>query len=199
MADHIYPIYDRMLPLKEKENLLKQQGKVFWLTGLSGAGKSTIAIQAERRFHEKGHLVKLLDGDNIRSGINSDLGFTMEERKENIRRVAEIAKLFQDTGIITLCTFICPTEEARSMARDIIGSDRYKEVYVSVSLEEAEKRDPKGLYKKARAGIIKNFTGIDSAYEVPEQPDLILQTDHHSIEECVAQLVDYISTECDIT
>ena len=198
MADHIYPIYDRMLSPEDKEQLLEQKGKVFWFTGLSGSGKSTLAIQVERRFHEKGKLVKLLDGDNIRSGINSDLGFTMEDRKENIRRVAEIAKLFKDTGIITLCTFICPTEEARKMAQSIIGADDYREVYISVSLEEAEKRDPKGLYKKARAGIIKNFTGIDSVYETPQHPDLIVQTDQHSIEACVNQLVDFISQECSI-
>ncbi len=196
MADHIYPIYDRMLAPEEKESLLQQKGMVFWLTGLSGAGKSTLAIQVERRFHEQGKLVKLLDGDNIRSGINSDLGFTMESRKENIRRVAEIAKLFKETGIITLCTFICPTEEARNMARGIIGEEGYKEVYIEVDLAEAEKRDPKGLYKKARAGIIKNFTGIDSAYEVPASPDLRVRTDQHDIEACVAQLVEFISQEC---
>ena len=198
MADHIYPIYDRMLSPEDKEQLLGQKGKVFWFTGLSGSGKSTLAIQVERRFHEQGQLVKLLDGDNIRSGINSDLGFTMEDRKENIRRVAEIAKLFKDTGIITLCTFICPTEEARKMAQGIVGADDYREVYISVSLEEAEKRDPKGLYKKARAGIIKNFTGIDSVYETPQNPDLIVQTDQHSIEACVNQLVDFISQACSV-
>lgn len=196
MADNIYPIYDRMLAPADKEALLKQKGKVFWFTGLSGAGKSTLAIQVERRFHEQGHLVKLLDGDNIRSGINSDLGFSMDARKENIRRVAEIAKLFKDTGIITLCSFICPTIEAREMAREIIGKDNYREVYIEVNLAEAEKRDPKGLYKKARAGIIKDFTGIDSAYEAPINPDLRIRTDQNDIETCVGQLVDFISREC---
>ncbi len=196
MADHIYPIYDRMLAQADKEHLLQQKGKVFWLTGLSGAGKSTLAIQVERRFHEQGHLVKLLDGDNIRSGINADLGFTMESRTENIRRVAEIAKLFKATGIITLCSFICPTIEAREMAGEIIGKDDYREVFIEVDLAEAEKRDPKGLYKKARAGMIKNFTGIDSAYEAPPNPDLRIRTDQYDIETCVNQLVDFISREC---
>ncbi|MCL4113822.1 UNVERIFIED_CONTAM: hypothetical protein GTU68_037547 [Idotea baltica] len=168
---------------------------VFWLTGLSGAGKSTLAIQVEREFHERGILVKLLDGDNIRSGINADLGFSMEARKENIRRVAEIAKLFQDTGIVTLCTFICPTIEARQMARDIVGPGRFREIYIEVDLEEAERRDPKGLYKKARAGIIKDFTGIDSAYEAPQNPDLRVRTDQFDIETCVQQLVQYITQE----
>jgi len=193
MADHIYPIYDRMLPRSAKETLLQQQGAVYWFTGLSGAGKSTLAIQVERRLHEQGHLVKLLDGDNIRSGINSDLGFAMEDRRENIRRVAEIAKLFADTGIITLCTFICPTHAARQMAREIIGTDHFKEVYIHVDLEEAERRDPKGLYKKARAGEIKNFTGIDSPYEIPERPDLKVNTSGQSIEDSVGQIMDFIA------
>lgn len=193
MSENIYPIYDQMLSQKDKENLLGTQGKVFWLTGLSGAGKSTLAIQAERRLHEQKKLVKLLDGDNIRSGINADLGFSMEARKENIRRVAEIAKLFKDTGIITICTFICPTIEARTMARNIIGADHFREIYIEVNLEEAERRDPKGLYKKARAGIIKDFTGIDSAYEEPTHPDLRIRTDQLDIENSVQQLVQYIS------
>jgi len=193
MSENIYPIYDQMLTQKEKESLLGTQGKVFWLTGLSGAGKSTLAIQVERRLHEQNKLVKLLDGDNIRSGINADLGFSMEARKENIRRVAEIAKLFKDTGIITICTFICPTIEARKMAREIIGSEHFREVYIEINLEEAERRDPKGLYKKARAGIIKDFTGIDSAYEEPNNPDLRVRTDQSDIETCVQQLVEYIT------
>ena len=194
MADHIYPIYDRMLPTEDKETLLGQKGLVFWMTGLSGAGKSTLAIQAERHLHESGRLVKLLDGDNIRSGINADLGFSMEARQENIRRVAEIAKLFRDTGIITLCTFICPTEAARAQAREIIGPDHFREIYISVDLAEAEARDPKGLYQKARAGEIKNFTGIDSVYEIPQQPDYTVVTGGRSVEESVHDLLHYIQS-----
>lgn len=195
-SEHIYPIYDRMLPKEEKENLLGQKGMVFWLTGLSGAGKSTLAIQAERHLHAAGRLVKLLDGDNIRSGINAGLGFSMEDRTENIRRVAEVAKLFQETGIITLCTFICPTHAARAMAREIIGASHFREIYVQVDLAEAERRDPKGLYKKARAGLIKNFTGIDSAYEVPKAPDCTISTGTGSVEDSVIELMNYIQQEC---
>ena len=195
MGEHIYPIHDKMLGREAKEELLGQRGKVFWMTGLSGAGKSTLAIQAERRLHEQGRLVKILDGDNIRSRINSDLGFSMEARKENIRRVAEIASLFHELGAIVLCTFICPTEAARAMARDIIGAEHYKEVYIQVDLTEAESRDPKGLYKKARAGEIKNFTGIDSVYEVPANPDFVVQTGGRPIEDSVNQLLGFILPE----
>lgn len=198
MSENIYPIYEKMLPQAAKEDLLKQKGMVFWLTGLSGSGKSTLAIQAERHLHDMGQLVKLLDGDNIRSRINSDLGFSMEARKENIRRVSEIARLFRETGIITLCTFICPTHEARKMASDLIGPEHYREIYVQCDLEEAERRDPKGLYKKARAGEIKDFTGIHSPYEIPEQPDLIVDTGAHDIEYCVQQLLMYIMAEAGI-
>ena len=184
-----------MLGQAEKEALTGQKGKVFWLTGMSGSGKSTLAIQAERRLHDSGRLVKLLDGDNIRNRINSDLGFSLEARKENIRRVAEIARLFRETGIITLCTFICPTDEARAVAKELIGAEHYREIYVEASLEVCESRDPKGLYKKARAGEIKDFTGIHSPYEIPKTPDLVVPTGELSIEAAVDKLLTYISEE----
>ncbi|MEM7035836.1 MAG: 3'(2'),5'-bisphosphate nucleotidase CysQ [Bacteroidota bacterium] len=196
--DHIYPVDAKMLPPEAKETLLGQQGMVFWLTGLSGSGKSTVAIQVERHLHAAGHLVKMLDGDNIRNRINSDLGFSMEARKENIRRVAEIARLFRETGVITLCTFICPTIEARAMARDIIGAEHFREIFIDCDLDEAERRDPKGLYKKARAGVIKDFTGIHSPYEKPENPDLIVPTHLQSIGASAQQLLAYIQKETQV-
>lgn len=199
MGEHIYPIYDRMLGREAKEELLGQSGKVFWMTGLSGAGKSTLAIQVERRLHDLGRLVKVLDGDNIRSRINADLGFTMDARRENIRRVAEIARLFHELGAIVLCTFICPTEAARAMAAELIGKDHYREIYIQVDLAEAEARDPKGLYKKARAGEIKNFTGIDSAYEIPQNPDFVVRTGGKTVEESVDELLNFILSEIQLT
>lgn len=195
MGEHIYPIHSQMLDLESKEELLGQRSRVFWMTGLSGAGKSTLAIQIERRLHDLGRFCKILDGDNIRSRINADLGFSMEDRKENIRRVAEIGRLFQESGAIVLCTFICPTDEARAMAKSIIGADRYREVYIDVELAEAESRDPKGLYKKARAGLIKDFTGIDSAYEIPRHPDFVVRTGGRSVQESVDDLLAYVLSE----
>lgn len=177
---------------KEKEYALHQQGAVIWLTGLSGSGKSTIAGSLERKLFEKGHLVQVLDGDNIRVGINKDLSFSIEDREENIRRIAEVAKLFCQSGNICICSFISPTSEIRQLAKNIIGSDDFNEVYIQAPLEICESRDVKGLYKKARAGKIKGFTGIDSPYEEPLQPAVILDSSSHSIEECVNHLYQYL-------
>ena len=157
--ENIYPIFDRMLSREDKEALLGQRGVMLWLTGLSGSGKSTIAIALERELHQRGLLCRILDGDNIRSGINNNLGFSAEDRVENIRRIAEIGKLFVDTGIITIAAFISPSNELRQMATRIIGEGDFLEIYVSTPLEECEKRDVKGLYAKARRGEIRNFTG----------------------------------------
>ena len=190
--NHIYPIFDKMLMRKDKEDLLKQHGVMVWFTGLSGSGKSTIAIAWERELHKRGLLCRILDGDNIRSGINNNLGFTEADRVENIRRIAEVSKLFLDTGVITIAAFISPNNDIREMAADIIGQDDFLEVYVSTPLEECERRDVKGLYAKARKGEIKNFTGISAPFEVPAHPALTLDTSVISLEESVNKLLELI-------
>ena len=190
--ENIYPIFDRMLSRKDKEELLGQRGVMLWLTGLSGSGKSTIAIALERELHKRGLLCRILDGDNIRSGINNNLGFSAEDRVENIRRIAEIGKLFVDTGIITIAAFISPSNELRQMATRIIGAENFLEIYVSTPLEECEKRDVKGLYAKARRGEIANFTGISAPFEAPEHPALSLDTSVLTLEESVHQLLEKI-------
>lgn len=189
---HIYPIFDRMLTRADKEELLKQHSVMIWFTGLSGSGKSTIAIALERELQKRGLLCRILDGDNIRSGINNNLGFSTEDRVENIRRIAEIGKLFVDTGIITLAAFISPNNDIREMAANIIGKEDFMEIYVSTPIEECERRDVKGLYAKARKGEIKNFTGISAPFEAPEHPALSLDTSKLSVEESVNKLLDLI-------
>lgn len=191
-ATNIYPIYDKMMTRADKEELLGQRGVMIWFTGLSGSGKSTVALGVERELHKCGILCRILDGDNIRSGINKNLGFTAEDRKENIRRIAEVGKLFVDTGIVTLAAFISPTNESRRMAAEIIGQDDFKEVYISTPLEICEKRDVKGLYARARRGEIKNFTGISAPFEVPEHPALSLDTSKLTLEESVHKVLELI-------
>lgn len=193
--NNIFPTFDRMLTRQDKERLLGQRGTMVWLTGLSGSGKSTIAIALERRLQERGLLCRILDGDNIRSGINSNLGFSAADRRENIRRIAEVAKLFVDTGIITIAAFISPTVEMRNLARDIIGEADFREVYVSTPLAVCEDRDVKGLYAKARRGEIKNFTGIDAPFEPPTSPALCLDTSVLTLEESVEKLMALIVGE----
>ena len=190
--NHIYPIFDRMLMRKDKEDLLKQHSVMVWFTGLSGSGKSTIAIALERELHKRGLLCRILDGDNIRSGINNNLGFTEADRVENIRRIAEVSKLFLDTGVITIAAFISPNNDIREMAADIIGQDDFLEVYVSTPLEECERRDVKGLYAKARKGEIKNCTGISAPFEEPAHPALTLATSVLSVEKSVNKLLELI-------
>lgn len=189
---HIHPIFDRLLQTETKEKQLNQRGKVIWLIGLSGSGKSTIAQHLEVKLYDEGFLTQVLDGDNIRSGLNKNLTFSDEDRLENIRRISEVAKLFANCGIVTLASFITPTEAIRQMAKEIIGEDKYIEVFVSTSLEECEKRDVKGLYSKARQGIIKNFTGIDSVFETPQNPAIVLSTEGQTIEETVETLYQFI-------
>lgn len=192
MGENIYPIFEKMLQRKDREALLKQKGLMIWMTGLSGSGKSTLAIALERELHQRGILCRILDGDNIRSGINNNLGFSEADRTENIRRIAEVSKLFVDCGIVTLAAFISPTRAIRRMASDIIGSEDFLEVYVSTPLEECEKRDVKGLYAKARRGEIKDFTGISSPFEAPEHPFIAIDTSHQSLEESVHTLLEAI-------
>lgn len=190
--NNIYPIFDRMLARKDKEELLNQHSAMIWFTGLSGSGKSTIAIALERELHKRGLLCRILDGDNIRSGINNNLGFTEADRIENIRRIAEVSKLFVDAGIITIAAFISPSNDIREMAAGIIGKDDFLEVYVSTPIEECERRDVKGLYAKARRGEIKNFTGISAPFEAPVHPTLTLDTSVLSLEESVNKLLELI-------
>ena len=189
---HIYPIFDRMLTRRDKEALLGQRGVMVWFTGLSGSGKSTVAIAVERELQRRGLLCRILDGDNIRSGINNNLGFSETDRVENIRRIAEVGKLFVDTGIITLAAFISPNNALRRMAAGIIGAEDFLEVYVSTPLEVCEQRDVKGLYAKARRGEIKEFTGVSAPFEVPEHPALSLDTSVLTVEESVEKVLELI-------
>lgn len=190
----IYPIFDKMLTRADKEQLLGQRGIMIWMTGLSGSGKSTVAIGVERELQKRGILCRILDGDNIRAGINSNLGFSAEDRKENIRRIAEIGKLFVDTGIVTIACFVSPTLELRQMAREIIGPDDFREVYIATPLEECERRDVKGLYARARKGEVKDFTGISAPFEAPEKPDLRLDTSQMTLKDEVEAVVELCLT-----
>ncbi|MFN3341096.1 MAG: adenylyl-sulfate kinase [Flavobacteriales bacterium] len=190
--NHIFPVSDRLLQRSDKESLLNQRGLVVWMTGLSGSGKSTIAIGLEKRLHQDGILIKVLDGDNVRTGINNNLGFSESDRKENIRRIAEVSKLFVDCGIVCINCFVSPTKEIRQQAKDIIGSTDFYEVYVNTPLVICEQRDVKGLYKKARAGEIADFTGISSPFEAPLKADIELQTKGKSVEETVEELYQFI-------
>lgn len=192
MNQHIYPIFDRILQKSDKEKLLNQRAKVLWFSGLSGSGKSTIAKEVERELYNKGFLTQILDGDNIRSGINSNLGFSENDRIENIRRISEISKLMVNAGIITINSFISPNEQVRNMAKSIIGEENFINIYINASFEECEKRDVKGLYLKARRGEIKNFTGLDSPFEEPVNPDINVQTGKQTVEESTKQILDYL-------
>lgn len=192
MTSDIYPITDKMLTREDHERLLQQRGCVLWFTGLSGSGKSTLALALERELYRKGRVCRLLDGDNVRGGICAGLGFSQEDRRENIRRVAEVACIFKDTGIITLCSFVSPTRDVREMAKEIIGEEDFVEVYVSTPIEVCEERDVKGLYAKARQGEIKDFTGVTAPYEEPLNPQVSIDTSKMSIEESVKTLLPYV-------
>lgn len=193
--ENIYPIFDRMLSRQDKETLLHQRGVMLWFTGLSGSGKSTVAIALERELHKRGLLCRILDGDNIRMGINANLGFSEEDRRENIRRVAEVAKLFVDTGIITIAAFVSPTEELRQLAENIIGKDDFKEIFISTPIEECERRDVKGLYARARRGEVKNFTGISAPFKAPKHPALSIDTSKMPLEESVNMLLKFLNVQ----
>ncbi len=190
--NNIFPIFDSIISSEEKEKQLNQKSLVVWVVGLSGSGKSTLARGLENALHQKGYITQILDGDNLRSGLNKNLTFSDEDRIENIRRAAEVSKLFSDCGIITICSLISPTEEIRKMAKAIVGEDKYYEVFVNCSIEVCESRDTKGLYKRARNGEVLNFTGIDSPFEPPTAPDLEIRTDINTVEDCHKQLVEHI-------
>jgi len=193
--NNIFTFYDEVVQRHEKEKLLKQKAITVWMTGLSGSGKTTIAKIVERKLHEQGRLVQLLDGDNVRHGLNKNLSFTEEDRTENIRRIAEVNKLFNECGVITINCFVSPTVAIRNMASDIIGVDNYYEIFVNTPLHICEERDVKGLYKKARQGEIKNFTGIDAPFEASADPALILLTENKTAEESANELLSFITTK----
>jgi adenylylsulfate kinase len=186
---NIFPVYGSGLVRGDKEALLKQRSVVVWLVGLSGSGKSTLAKGLEKMLHDRGYLTMLLDGDNLRTGVNRDLGFTGQDREENIRRAAEVSKLFMLNGTITICSFITPTTKIRDLARGIIGVEDFYEVYVNCPLKICESRDVKGLYARARAGEIQDFTGVDAPLEAPEDPDIEIRTDQLEIQESLDLLV----------
>lgn len=180
--------FNSFIRRNRKRLLVKQNPKVIWMTGLSGAGKTTLSVALQEEIHKRGFFSKIFDGDVIRKGLCNDLGFSMEDRTENIRRIAELSKIFLDSGIIVICSFISPTREVREMAREIIGKENFIEVFINAPLDVCEDRDVKGLYKKARQGLIKNFTGIDSEFEAPENPDVEVRTDLWSVDKSVKYL-----------
>ena len=190
---NIHTVFDRLIPNEAKEALLGQRGLVVWLYGMSGSGKSTLAVTLERHFHEAGRLCQVLDGDNIRSGINKDLGFSDDDRRENIRRIAEIAKLFCGLNALTFASFITPTNELRCSAREIIGDAALLEVYVKASYEACETRDVKGLYAKAKAGKVQQFTCKDSAFEEPNAADVVIDTETLTVEQAAEKLIALIT------
>lgn len=192
IPDHIHPVFDSILGRKDKQALLKQQSVVIWFTGLSGSGKTTIAIALEKELNKRGILTQVLDGDNIRAGINNNLGFSENDRKENIRRIAEVTKLFLNCGIVTINCFVSPTNEIREQAKTIIGENDFLEIFINTPIEICEQRDVKGLYKKARAGEIKDFTGISSPFEVPVNPFLNVKTANRTVEESVKEILDKV-------
>ncbi len=195
MQKNIFPFQNKLIARTEKEKLLGQNSKVFWFTGLSGAGKSTLALGLEKKLHENGYLSLVLDGDNIRSGINKNLGFSPEDRLENIRRIAEISKLIASSGVIVICAFVSPTNKVRTLAKNIIGKQDFNEIFVATALEICEQRDIKGLYKKARAGKIKNFTGIDAPFEEPQNPDFLIQTKNSIPAESIKKVYKFVLTK----
>ena len=184
--------HDTEITLQMREAQQGHQGCVLWFTGLSGSGKSTVATALQKELFSQGYRVYILDGDNVRHGLNADLGFSDKDRTENIRRIGELAKLFMDAGVITITSFISPFIEDRNRVRDILPDGKFVETHVKAPLEVCEQRDPKGLYKKARSGAIKDFTGIDSPYEAPESPEIVVETFEHSVEECVEQIVSFL-------
>jgi len=198
-GQNIYSVFDEILSREEKESFLNQKAKVIWMTGLSGSGKTTLAKYLERKLQQNGFFTKLLDGDNVRSGLNKGLGFSEDDRNENIRRIAEVSKLFMDGGIISINCFVSPTEHVRDLARQIIGEKDFIEVFINTPLEECEKRDVKGLYAKARSGEIKDFTGISAPFEAPKNPAIEVFTADKSIEDAgddfYHKLIPFITKE----
>lgn len=192
MKDENIVWHNQSITKEKRLTLLNQKPCILWFTGLSGSGKSTIANAVELELFKRGRKTYLLDGDNVRHGLNKDLGFSEQDRIENIRRIGEVAKLFVDSGLIVLTAFISPFKSDRQIARSLVKYDEFIEVFIDTPLEVCEQRDPKGLYKKARDGAIKNFTGISSPYEAPEEPQIHIKTDENSIQECVDIVINYL-------
>lgn len=187
--------HDAKVTKERRQQMNGHSSAVLWFTGLSGAGKSTLSVEVEKRLSERGIHTYVLDGDNIRHGLNKNLGFTAEDRRENIRRIGEVAKLFVDAGVVVLTAFISPYQEDRNAVRDMLDENEFIEVYVNCSVEECERRDPKGLYQKARSGEIANFTGISAPYEAPEDPELTVETDQQSLEESAEQVIRFLEDQ----
>lgn len=198
MTENIHPIFDQLVQRADREKLLNQQSRVFWFTGLSGSGKSTIARGVEKALFAEGYFAQVIDGDNLRSGLCNNLSFSIEDRRENIRRVSEVSKLYAHSGVITLCSFISPTLEIREMAKNIVGEHDFREIYINTPLAICEARDVKGLYKKARKGEIKGFTGIDSPYEAPQNPSFEIKTDDMSVAQSVNHVLTFVKKEVQI-
>ena len=190
---NLFPVFEEMLSRESKEHLLKQHGVVIWMTGLSGSGKTTIGKELEKKLFSEGVLTTLLDGDNVRTGINNNLGFSLEDREENIRRIAETAKLFVESGLVTICCFVSPLKSIRAQARQIVGENDFIEVFVNTPLDVCEQRDVKGLYQKARSGKITNFTGVDSPFEAPDSNHIEIRTTNRTVQESVSELYDIIN------
>ncbi|WP_273851798.1 adenylyl-sulfate kinase [Guptibacillus spartinae] len=184
--------HEAQVTKEERQKLNTHKSAVLWFTGLSGAGKSTLSVAVEKELHNRGIHTYILDGDNVRHGLNKNLGFSPEDRTENIRRIGEVSNLFVDAGVMTLTAFISPYREDRDMVRELVNEQEFIEIYVSCNLEECEKRDPKGLYQKARNGEIKGFTGIDAPYEAPANPEIIVETDKQPLEKSVEQIIHYL-------
>ncbi len=198
MANTIFP-FDSKITLGQRKKAMMQEPRLIWLTGLSGAGKTTLALRLEHYFFNKEFKVFILDGDNVRNGLCNDLGFTEEDRKENLRRVAEVARLMLDAGLIVICAFISPCGEDRLAIKNIVGEQRFIEVYVNCTVKICEERDVKGLYAKARQGIIPNFTGISAPYEPPLLPALEIRTDEETVEESVQKIIKLVEPVITIT
>lgn len=194
MTDNIY-WHESSITKKDRQKLHGHRSCILWFTGLSGSGKSTIANVVEQKLHQKGISTYLMDGDNVRHGLNADLGFSPEDRTENIRRIGETAKLFVDSGTVVLATFVSPYRFDRETVRNLVQPDEFVEVYVKCSLKACESRDPKGLYKRARRKEIKEFTGISAPYEEPEQPEIMVESEHFTIEECAEQILQHLKNE----
>ena len=191
---HIIP-HDHAIDRSDRERLLAQKAQLIWFVGLSGSGKSTLASRVEQELHQMGRLTYILDGDNVRSGLNKDLDFSEASRMENIRRIGEVSKLMVDAGLVVITAFISPFRSDRETIRELVGADRFVEVHVDCPIEECEKRDVKGLYAKARQGLISNFTGISSPFEAPEQPEVRVQTHLNDIDECTNTIINYLKNQ----
>lgn len=198
MVAHIHPIFEQLISRSERELFLNQKACAYWFTGLSGSGKSTIAKGVERILFNDGCFAQVIDGDNVRTGLCNNLNFSLEDRTENIRRVAELAKLYVNSGIVVLCSFISPTIKIREMAADIIGKSDFKEIFIDTPIEVCEARDVKGLYKKARSGEIKGFTGIDSPYEAPISPAFAVETAKQNVSESINDVYQFVIKESHI-